>query len=157
MGCAVPAGFSWVNFTPTSVIEKHEEARSIIKSHAMRVYHHQHPRPRRKQTSLSKPHNRRISPKEDSSDVLIPHDSPSVYKPETDWEGLAIYNFKETFVYPEQASPENAFQYLNFHPGLYNKYSERSCLTEAISAVAVALLANQTRNTNLSSELARPM
>jgi hypothetical protein len=82
--------------------------------------------------------------------VLIPHDSPSVYKPETDWEGLAIYNFMEAFVHLEQASPENAFQYLNFLPGLYNKYSDRSCLTEAISAIAVALLANQTRNANLS-------
>jgi Fungal specific transcription factor domain len=150
MACAVLAGFSWVNFTPTSVIERDEEAKSIIKSHAMRVYHHQHPRPRRKQTTLSKPRNRRISPKETSSNLPVSHDDVYMYKPETDWEGLAIYNFMETFVYPVQASPENAFQYLNFLPGLYNKYSDRSCLTEAISAVAVALLANQTRNTNLS-------
>lgn len=132
------------------MIKKDEADTSIIKSHAMRVHHRQCPRPRKKQIILSKPKVRRISPKKTPANMLVPPHNLLGYRPETDWEGQAIYNFMETFVYPERKSPENAFQYLNFLPSLYNKYSIRSCLTEAISAVSLALLANQTHSTTLS-------
>ncbi|TKA62287.1 hypothetical protein B0A55_12412 [Friedmanniomyces simplex] len=76
---------------------------------------------------------------------------PILYRPATDWEEIAICQFLEAFVYPDQSPPVIAFQYLSFLPDLYGKSFDRSCLTEAITAVAFARLANlQQANTDLS-------
>ena len=148
---AAPVGFSWVNYTTTSVVKKDEEDTSIIKSHAMRVVHRQrNDRTHRDERIPEKQSIRRIRRKTLQVDLLPRRDNLFVYQPKTDWESLAISQFMEDFVYPVQSSPENAFQYFSFLPGLYSRYSARSCLTEAVSAVALARLANQIRAVDLS-------
>src|ERR1700677_4092321 len=114
---ANPVGFSWVNYTSTSIVKKDEEDISIIKSHAMRVVH----RGRRK--TRPNEHKTKVScPKAGSAEVIVQQYDPFLYQPETDWEGLAVCQFMEDFVYPH-LSTNSAFQYLNFLPKLWNKYS----------------------------------
>ncbi|KAK5744136.1 hypothetical protein LTR17_002166 [Elasticomyces elasticus] len=131
--------FSWVNYDCTSVVEKDEEDIAIIKSHAMRMVHRQ----RRKIPHGVQPTNKpRLKPLQlDSRN----HGDPLLYRPGTNSEEVAVCRFLENFVYPEQTSPVLAFQYLHFLPHLYSKNSAQSCLTEAVTAVALACLANQNR------------
>ena len=146
-----PVGFSWVNYNPASIIEKDEEDVSIIKSHAMRLVHRKRQKPHL-QTHL-KPKKQESSSKRQKSPRLGPpleKASAYILNPETDWEQVAICRFLEDFVYPEQSTPVIAFQYFSFLPKLYNKYSTRSCLTEAITAVALARLANQVGGPDIS-------
>ena len=146
-----PIGFSWVNYNPASIIEKDEEDVSIIKSHAMRLVHRKRQKPHL-QTHL-KPKKQESSSKRQKSPRLGPpleKASAYILNPETDWEQVAICRFLEDFVYPEQSTPVIAFQYFSFLPKLYNKYSTRSCLTEAITAVALARLANQVGGPDIS-------
>jgi hypothetical protein len=148
---AAPIGFSWVNYNLASIIEKDEDDLSIIKSHAMRLVH----RERRKhpvQTDLKPKKRARGSKRQNSPRLGPPFNKANALtlNPETDWEQVAICHFLEDFVYPEQSAPVIAFQYFSFLPKLYNKYSTRSCLTEAISAVALARLANQVNGPDLS-------
>lgn len=148
---AAPARFSWVNYTSTSVVEKDEGDTSIIKSHAMRMVHRQRQkRSHRIQLNPGKQPTNQIRQKPLRVDDLCREIDPVTYRPETDWQEVAICQFLEDFVYPDQSSPVIAFQYLSFLPALYNKNSARSCLTEAISAVAFARLANQNRADDLS-------
>ncbi|KAK3620233.1 hypothetical protein LTR22_025673 [Elasticomyces elasticus] len=132
--------FSWVDYTNTSVFENDKEDIAIIKSHAMRVVHCQRRKGPHGAQPTTKPRSRPLFFDHSCGDV-----NPLLYRPETDWEEVAIGEFLEDFVYPEQSSPVVAFQYLNFLPHLYLKNSARSCLTEAVSAVALARLANQNR------------
>ena len=148
---AAPVGFSWVNYSSTSIIEKDEDDASIIKSHAMRLVHWE--RQKRPHQTHLKPKNLPSCPKPQKSPRSDPLDKkayPLLLKPGTDWEQVAICQFLEDFVYPEQSAPVIGFQYFNFLPKLYNKYSARSCLTEAISAVALARLANKVSEPDLS-------
>ena len=146
-----PIGFSWVNYNPASIIEKDEDDLSIIKSHAMRLVHQERRKPP-VQTDL-KPKKQASGSKRQKSPRLGPPFNKAnalILNPETDWEQVAICHFLEDFVYPEQSTPVVAFQYFSFLPKIYNKYSTRSCLTEAISAVALARLANQVNGPGLS-------
>lgn len=146
---AAPVGFSWVNYDSASVVSKNEEDISIIKSHAMRVVHRQrHKHPRKLQNCPKKPKGKSLRPNAVSAKALTQQDDLFLYQPETDWESLAICQFMEDFIYP-QLSPDIAYQFLNFLPDLCNKYSDSSCLTEAISAVALVRFANQNRAPDL--------
>ncbi|KAK5673790.1 hypothetical protein LTR17_027864, partial [Elasticomyces elasticus] len=133
-------GFLWVNYNYKRVIEYDEEDIATIKSHAMRMVQRQ----RRKS-----PNRAQSTTKLRSKPLLFDHAcrgiDPLLYRPEKDWEEVAICRFLEDFVYPEQSSPVVAFQYLNFLPHLYLVKSARSCLTEAVSAVAFARLVNQNK------------
>lgn len=153
---AAPVGFSWVNYDGTSVVTKNDEDNSIVKSHAMRVVHRERNKnarersnhPKKKLSASLRPN----SGSADSSMIWESKKDPFLYEPEalrTDWESLAIGHFMDDFVYP-QVSKDTAYQFLNFLPGLYNRYSESSSLTEAISAVALARFANQNRAPKLS-------
>ena len=146
-----PVGFSWVNYTSTSVVEKDEEDTSIIKSHAMRMVHRKRQKNlHRHQPNQANQPTSHMRQKKLRVEHLRRKIDPIAYRPETDWEEVAICQFLEDFVYPKQSSPVVAFQYLSFLPDLYSRNSAHSCLTEAISAVALARLANQTRATDLS-------
>jgi hypothetical protein len=151
-----PVGFSWVNYDSTSIVTRDDEDVSIIKSHAMRVVHRErHKNARETGISPKKKLAAICRPKGGSADSMMwkSRRNPFLYEPEqlrTDWESLAICAFMDDFVYP-QVSPDTAYQFLNFLPGLYNRYSQSSSLTKAISAVALARFANQKQAAGLAS------
>ncbi|KAK5701513.1 hypothetical protein LTR97_004328 [Elasticomyces elasticus] len=136
---------TWVNYDNTSESLKDDENTSIIKSHAMRMVHETKKGARKtsqKQTAQTLWDERKLTAR-----------TPLVHHPGTDWEAVAVCQFLQAFVYPNCTSPVIAFQYLSFLPELYGTSFARTCLTEAIVAVATARLSNKTDRGTEASKL----